>query len=319
MSFRQAGASQHGYLAMRDRPGDDGGGHHSYRRPPVPRCYRCSYKQPRDEPAKVVHHFHYSSKMTRELAMNSSGELFCPSCMKVHKDHLPNDRIKVCLTSSILHQYWAPPRSENLALQYGGDKLHIDHIGIPGATIDILTKAFRVDYEEERRGMDVVIVAYYNDFLKGRSARSILRSYDWLLHVLKSQARHYHPDHPNTLAIATLPYPPQLCWYHDDGPYPTPHYQNHLEEMTWLNDQIILLNAENGIPNAPKFHTYGERITNKRSKDRYGQVTMRHVRKHRWEHWREEDPSDMLHLSNQSRMAMGRSVGKYFLHNTSKE
>ena len=132
--------------------------------------------------------------------------------MKVHMDYLPNDRIKVCLTSSILHQYWAPPQTHSQALQYGGDKLHIDHIGIPGATIgiDTLTQAFKIDYEEEKRGMDVVVVAFYNDYLKGRAATSILRSYDWLMHVLSSQARHHHPTKPNTLAVATLPYPPQL-------------------------------------------------------------------------------------------------------------
>ena len=58
--------------------------------------------------------------------------------------------------------------------------------------------------------MDVVVVAFYNDYLKGRAATSILRSYDWLMHVLSSQARHHHPTKPNTLAVATLPYPPQL-------------------------------------------------------------------------------------------------------------
>ena len=320
MSFRQAGASQHGYLAMRDRAGAHHDDHRvQHRRTLPPPCHRCSFKQPVDEPAKPVNHYHYSGKLTKEIAMNSLGEYFCPSCMNVHKDYLATDRIKVVLTSSILYQYWAPPQSQNMAKQYTGDLLHIDHVGIPGANIDTLTQAFRIDYEREKRGMDVVIVSYYNDYLKGRTAKDILVSFSWLLHVVKNQATRHHPTKPNTLAVATLPYAPQLCWFPDNGPFPTPNYVNHLEELTWLNDEIIGFNAKNGTSSAPKLHTYGERTSNSPYKDRYGQLKVRHIRKHRFSQWREEENSRKLHMDNERRMAMATTVGKYFLHNTSRE
>ena len=254
-------------------------------------------------------------KMVREMAKNEKGEFFCPSCMKVHMDYSSSDRIKVCLSSSLLNQYWAPPHSEH-SQQYTGDLVHVDHIGIPGATVDILTQAFRVDYEYEKRGIDVVLVAYYNDYLQGATARDILVSLDKMYNVISSQARHHHPSIKNSLAVATLPYPPQLCWFEDSGPYPTPTYTNHLEELTWLNDQIIRFNNENGAPMSPKFHTYGERKYDRRSKDRFGQNWVRHTRTHRWEHWREEQPESMLHLCNERRMHMGKAIGKHFLHNT---
>ena len=276
----------------------------------------CSYKQPVDEPAKSVHHYHFSMRKVKEMTKNPQGKFYCPSCMSIHADYTTDARIKVLLTSSILHEYWAPPHSQQLSCQYPGDAIHIDHVGIPGATIKTLTQAFRIDYEEEKRGIDVCLVAYYNDYLQGRSAYDIMRSLDLLYNVVSSQARHHHPDVPNSLAIATLPYPPQLCWFADDGLYPTYNYINNLEELTWLNNQIIRFNVENGAKMAPKFHTFGERTDNKKSVDRYGQVLVRHTRTHRWEHWREPQPENMLHLTNDRRMAMGKSVGNYFLHNT---
>ena len=330
MSSRQAGASNHGYHAMRDRARpldraaavrkEDWHLPRHYVGPPVPRCNLCSYKQPVDEPAALVHHFHYSGKLTKEISLNSTtNEYFCPSCMKVHQDYLATDRIKVLLTSSILHQYWAPPESDKMTKQYSGDLLHIDHIGIPGATIDTLTQAFRVDYDREKRGMDVAIVAYYNDYIRGRTTEDIMSCYRGLYKVLQYQAKEHHPDKPNTLAIATLPYAPQLCWLPDDGPYPHPSYQNYLAELTKLNDEIIEYNAKIGAVNPPKLHTYGERTCSVKFKNRYGQEMTRQTRKHRFGQWREEDFSRKLHLDNKRRMDMASTVGNYFVHNTARE
>lgn len=324
---RQIGVSSHGYHAMsaahRSREHHDSTSHpacpaRSVRsaRTPIPRCHICSYNQPIDEEQRPIYHHHLSMKSIKKIAMNSNMEYFCPSCMQIHGDYQPTDRVKILLTSSLLHQYWAPPRSQSLPEQYPGDPIHIDHVSIPGATVDTLQQAFRNDYEYETRGMDIVVVAYYNDFIRGRNAEDILRSYDYLAWIINSQARHHHPSTHNTLAVATLPYAPQLCWFADNGPFPTPDYVNHMEELSWLNDQITRFNQSNGTPLAPKFHTYGERTDNKQSRDRFGNVSVRHTRSHRWEHWREEQPQSMLHLCNQRRMVMGKAVANYFKFNT---
>ena len=320
---RQIGATSLGYHAMSanraapthaSRPPPSPPTHAS--RPPIPICSRCSYKQPVDEPARSVTHHHFSMKAVKEMTMNSNMEYYCPSCMKVHGDYMPEERVKVLLTSSILNQYWAPPLSQQSPVLYQGDQVHIDHISIPGATVDILTQAFRIDYERETRAMDIVAVAYYNDFIKGATAHNIMQSYYKMLEVVTNQARQHHPSIPNSLAVATLPYPPQLCWLPDNGPYPTPHYLNHLEELTWLNNEIKRFNVMNGTPNAPTFHKYGDRIDNKKKRDRYGQIMVRHTRSHRWEDWREPQPQNMLHLCDKRRVLMGKAVANYFLHNT---
>jgi hypothetical protein len=137
--------------------------------------------------------------------------------------------------------------------------------------------------------------------------------------MLQYQAEKYHPDKPNTLAIATLPYAPQLCWLPDNGPYPTPGYQNYLSELTKLNDDIIVFNAKIGAVNPPKLHTYGERTSSTKYMNRYGQAMTRQIRKHRFGQWREEDSSKKLHLDNKRRMDMATTVGNYFVHNTAKE
>ena len=80
--------------------------------------------------------------------------------------------------------------------------------------------------------------------------------------------------------------------------------------------QIMRDNEENGNIFAPKIHTLGVRTDNKKVRDRYGNITIRHTKSHRWEHWRETDPGNMLHLNNTRRVVLGKAVGRYFTMNT---
>ena len=122
---------------------------------------------------------------------------------------------------------------------------------------------------------------------------------------------------PNcTVAIASLMYPPQLAWYPDNNiPMPA-NYINQIEKIHWLNYRIMVLNTDNGVPMYPRFHTYGVRKVTNTSVDRYGQQRQTVLKSHRWEHWRERDPSRMLHLRYDKRFKMGTVVQNYFLLNT---
>ena len=122
--------------------------------------------------------------------------------------------------------------------------------------------------------------------------------------------------HLNTVAIATLMYPPQLAWFDDNGPLPHPNYRNNKSKIDWLNEKINQRNRENGVPDYPGFHTYGIRTTTRHSTDLYGQYHQRVVKSHRWEHWRETNPTRMLHLRDDRRVKMGIAVNKYFVINT---
>ena len=74
----------------------------------------------------------------------------------------------------------------------------MDYITIPGADIETILNALRLDYVEKfpAKPLDVAVVAGYNDLVKGHT-----RDF--------------------TIAISTLMNPPQLVWfsYNDRIPY----------------------------------------------------------------------------------------------------
>ena len=102
----------------------------------------------------------------------------------------------------------------------------------------------------------------------------------------------------------------------DDGPLPSPSYKNRLQEMQWLTTTLINFNVRNGVPKFPHIHKFGVRISNKTSKDLYGNVQVQHKTGHKWEQWREEERGRMLHLDDRRRLLLGVAVTKYFKFNT---
>ena len=68
----------------------------------------------------------------------------CPSCKSHHRSY-PEEKIKLVVSDSTLHQFFAPPGySQSL---YPGETMHDDYITIPGGFIDELYNDFR--YESE--------------------------------------------------------------------------------------------------------------------------------------------------------------------------
>ena len=62
-------------------------------------------------------------------------------------------------------------------------------------------------------------------------------------------------------------------------------------------------------------HKHGMRVVNRKIVDEYGLVQQHlHYKRHRWEHWREKDPKNMLHLTNERRF--GTAINKYFINRT---
>ena len=86
--------------------------------------------------------------------------------------------------------------------------------------------------------------------------------------------------------------------------------------MKWLTTTLLNYNEKNGVPSVPHVHKFGIRIDNRSSRDLYGNVHVRHRTFHKWGQWREDNRDRMLHLDDQRRLALGRAVDKYFVHNT---
>ena len=154
-----------------------------------------------------VYHRHFSSLRLRELtgAETRTAPYLCPSCKAPHLPY-PGERVKVVISDSTLHEFFAasPPHGGQ---QYPGDLIHVDYITIPGATINTLRNAFRLDYVEKFLGMplDVCLVAGYNDLVRRHSREQIrhdLREFSSM--VIEAQSG----LEVNTFAVSTLMYPP---------------------------------------------------------------------------------------------------------------
>ena len=183
--------------------------------------------------------------------------------------------------------------------------------------MDVLYNAFRTEAAmlPPDRPLDVVLVMGYNDLIKGHAREWMLDCIKCFSNLVFNLGQKNHPDTPNTVAIASLMYPPQLAWFNDDGPEPV-NYVNQKEKIDWLNAQIHELNLQNSCPFYPRFHTYGVRTSTRATKDRYGNQHNYSVKYHRWEHWRENEKVNMLHLRNDRRFKMGKAVNNYFVLRT---
>ena len=50
--------------------------------------------------------------------------------------------------------------------EYAGDNMHIDYLSSPGAKREDLLHMWRLDYDDEKKPMDIVIIAGLNNFKK---------------------------------------------------------------------------------------------------------------------------------------------------------
>ena len=304
--------------AQRDHP------RHREQRAGDGQCTICSYTQHYDEPQIPIYHRHFSSVRLRMLASveNTSMPYLCPSCKTQHAPYplqqtsSGEDRIKIVVSDSTLHTFFAPPNQARL--QYPGDQIHVDYITIAGGDIEALTHAFWLDFvaKPQKKPLDVAVVAGYNDLVIGNSREHIMHMLNRLTDLVKLAGVNHHPDIPNTVAISTFMFPPQLAWFADNGQYPYPGYINQKEKIDWLNREIHDLNLSNNVLNYVGLHTYGVRKDTKTSYNRYGQEVITSYRRHRYEHWREADKGNMLHLRDDRRFKMGSALNNYFIHNT---
>ena len=297
---------------------------------PPPKCNICSYKQKPPLQKAAVFHYHFSSREVRRWALGSGSKnkaYFCPTC--VHKTeqnptgtrgkfHALPDTLDICLSSSTLHEFFLTAKN------YPGDDQHVDWLTAPGATIQLLHHMWETEYGEERRPMNLLVVAGLNNIIKGETTTEVMHHLQNLNSAVKSQSLKYHATVKSTVRVATLLLAPQLCWLEGDGKPPHEFYINRLVEVTELNKRISRFNNDNfqcqlelyqeknggtagARDKAPLFHTLGVRCERRKKK---GHSYNKHS--HRWSWWREDERSQMLHLKDEHRLTMGRAVVNYF-------
>jgi hypothetical protein len=123
-----------------------------------------------------VNHKHFSTRFLRNMTRIKVWEYFCTSCKKAHGSY-PTPRVKLCLSGSTLHMFFALPAK--------GDALRTEYITIPGAKVEALQQAFRFEYGKETRDIDVFVVAGLNKILKEDSPKVLMRKFDLFRNINK--------------------------------------------------------------------------------------------------------------------------------------
>ena len=249
------------------------------------------------------------------IGVESSGKGYlCPSCKSRHRPYTDR-RIKV-VVSDILHEFFAPPGYTRF--NYSGDTLHVDYVTIAGATLPDLLHAFRLDYEmiPHTKPLDVVLVAGYSDLEQGFGREFIHQGYKVFTESVMNIGRQRNPDIANTVAVASLMYPPKLSWFSANGPEPY-NYHNQISKIDYINHKIHQLNIDNNAKFYPGFHSYGTRKVTDTYTDITGQQQKQHYRSHRWEHWQETLRRDKVTLRLDRKFKMGNALNNYFITRTS--
>ena len=271
-----------------------------------PKCMLCSYRQPLPETPIEIYHRHRSARQVRVLQgaeyATRDCDYFCPTCQASHLARLPYG-LDICVSTSQLHEFHQPRQP---GVVCPPDSSHVDWLTIPGARIQDLLLAWKIDYHRQPRPMRVLLVAGLNDLIKGSSfdeiTQQILR-----FRVNVDHQVHYHLGKPNSFAVAPLLPAPRLVWFPDNGPT-SPEYVNRLAEVDRLNEWIRNFNTFNNISQVPRFNIWGTRTTKRMVNG--AQVEFK---THRWNEWRASEAfEDKLHLTDKMRIKMGQYVVKYF-------
>ena len=215
------------------------------------------------------------------------------------------------LSDSTLHNFFAPPTCTKT--NYEGDTQHVDYLTIPGATLETIFHAYKHEYSHHTKPVDLFIVAGYNDLVRNVGRDTIFNIIKGFVEYVRALPN--EDNAMNTVTVGSLLYPPQLAWFADNGPEPE-NYNNQKDKIDWINGKIDALNTENGMENYPGIHKHGMRVTTVKYVDGYGQPQQKHIKKHRWEHWREKDRRNMLHLVNERRFVLGRAINEFFINRT---
>ena len=278
-------------------------------------CSICSFLN-KSASSVPIYHRHFSSLYHRQItgAEDSLVPYLCPSCMRLHKPY-PDQRLRVVVSDSTLHQFFAPP-GYTQPVQYQGDSLHVDYLTIAAADIETLSDAFKLEYLDfppSSIPMDVVMVAGYEDLVARCSNDFIIDKFKDFAHMIIGESRH---SSPHSVAISSLMYPPKLAWLHDDGELPDDQYVNQKYKIDCLNNEIARLNEDIRAVNPPKIHTYGIRTSTVPYTNRYGRTTLVRTKSHRWDQWMGQNRAEMLHLCPEKVFKIGTAINNYFRFNT---
>lgn len=162
---------------------------------------------PGDNASSTVCHTHNSSKNYRISALaNIWGNYHCFTCKNTPHLHKIGTRYPFLVSSSILNN-WQGLRIMN---GYQGDKIHVDYITIPGATVKELEHPFLAEYSNVHRTLDVLLVGLLNDVLCGATDSDIMEDICHFRNSVKSISAGTGDIYQGYFATATLLFPSRI-------------------------------------------------------------------------------------------------------------
>jgi len=274
-------------------------------------CEICSeYTGSQNIQPTPVFHTHNSSKNYRINApLDIWGNYPCYTCTMTPHSCKIGVRYPVLVTSSILNN-WQGLRSIN---GYPGDPIHIEYISIPGATIRDLHHAFRAEYGNTHRPVDVILCSGLNDVIAGSNSDEIMQDIYDFGKTVRSICLGENSAYWSSFAAATLPFPPQLVSLCEEDRKLKHNYRDTLVNITTRIREMNRGDKHPHIPTdmAPCFHTWGVRIM-QHSKVIGPANLMENFADHRLVSWKGTKPKQMLHLSDALKLKMGKSIVTYF-------
>lgn len=263
----------------------------------------------------VIQHKHNSSiARCVNLGVDDSGMWACGVCESSPHPFLMSDRRSILVTSSMLNDAYKSIE------QYGfqKDAMHVDYIGIPGATLQVLLRALAAETTHSSMPMDILIAAGHNNILRGHTIEELKNDMDRIISWTSYQ-NSYHPGTYNTVAFVTLPPFPKVV-------NPTEmklQIPGSVEQLLFqFNEYAKRLNRAFRLP-APQFHTWTVRFAPSDRGVNGGRPLDRALGTQA-STCREAEPWNMLHFSDRVRARAWISCVKYFqvlssIHETSTE
>ena len=271
-------------------------------------CVICSFRQPKTEKSRSVFHQHFSSRQVRVtmgIKKNKDNpDYLCPTCQISHSSK-PDIGLNVCVTDSQLHEFHFPNQGGTVIPP---DNSHVDWISIPGASINELCDAWRLDYHREARASRTLLVAGLDLLDRGGDKDMVIDQILGFKENIDAQNKYHDRAIKNQFYVTPLLNPPKFCWFPDNGAEPR-QYKNRLVEIAELNEWINQFNCDNSMAKPPSFHTWGTRTSMKVLED----GSRWPLKTHRWNDWcRSERNEAKIHLNDFMKGRMGKAVVKFF-------
>ena len=222
----------------------------------------------------------------------------CTSCKKVHSiKH--DERLNILVGTRPLHNLHNPRSDSDARME--PDPFHIEWLTVCDATVDDLYHAWKCDYSKKKQPMRVLLCGGLDDIIMGKSVTDVIVS------ILRFQQRVLELNSDNEFVAATLPNPPSVVWFPDNGPQPR-HHQNLLPEIKELNSWVVKFNEGNGKTITPRLHRFG--VRDGWSMNTEGKKTR--VKRHIMSHWCSDPILQRSSLIPRIRMRLGVAITRHF-------